>query len=695
MIKPNAIRSFCRLLLATLLVGGAAFLTSPLVAQQVPDTSADNPSDSVSDDATHRLTVADVEAELAVIESDSSMADATKDLLRTKYRRAIEALKQAAEHQTKSEEYRQAIESAPDQADDQRAQLKALPKVENAADVTESGSTEDLQKAISSQQASLNALNDDLAAMTKELNRMRVRPAEISGRLPEAQGELSDVRTQLTSPKHPEDASLSNVADRIFLQAVEARLLAELELLKAEQLSHSAREDLLGAKHELLTRQGQNDEAALTSLESFVHQRLVKEAEDVGSMADTTPEEVPESARELAIEVPALAAQLMEVVETSKRVSGAHDRVATQFRSLTAEYEIIRDQVDLGGTGEAMARLLFNLQNRVHAMEVYAANLMKGVPTLQKTRLAQLKIEKGIDSQPDRERQFSDESSVVVARLVAGRAEALETLRTQYQVLIPALTALEANHRQLLDKADEVSRYTAEKLFWIRGFPSVSIATISEIPVGFRWIFQSAHGEEFVGAIQEMVGRSPFRSAGIALVLVGLVLMRRRMIGSLERTGVEIRRISTDRYGLTVAALLWTILLAAPFPLALAFLHRTLGQVFDPSDWLRGVTYGLRWAARITFIVGFIAELCRPGGLAVAHFGWKEEPLIRVRSAMFWFSVVYIPALLMTAGTCYGDASEFAGGLGRISFVLSHIWVAFVIWRSLRLSDLLRAWRDR
>ncbi len=153
---------------------------------------------------------------------------------------------------------------------------------------------------------------------------------------------------------------------------------------------------------------------------------------------------------------------------------------------------------------------------------------------------------------------------------------------------------------------------------------------------------------------------------------------------ALEQTGVQIRRISTDRFSHTGKALAITVLLALPLPLLLGYTGWALRQTAASSDWMRGVAKGLPFAAVVALFATFTVVVCRPNGLGGAHFKWRHESLAAYRKAVFWFTVVYIPLMLVTVSCAYGNASQYFPSLGRISFLLAHAWMAIVLWRLFR-----------
>ena len=673
------------------LFGATIFSAIPLVAQ-VADTPADGQAVSANSQTTPDLNLEKIEAGLAAIEADAGLEDTVKGLLREKYTQAIKALKESADFATKAAEYRKSIESAPDEAAKHRDQLKALPSAANAAEVTAEGSNEDLQKDIDFRRAALNGLNADLASIKSELTHVKGRPVQIVARLAEAEHELSDVGKRLASPELAQDAaSPGRVADRILLQVSQLRLVTELEMLKQEQLSLAVREDLLQARHELLTRQVENAAAALTALDQSLQQRLSSEVSRVISLSETLLQDLPkgdESARELAVEVQALAKEFEAVVEDLKKVNAAQDYVTTRLEDLTDEYEGIREQLDLGGRGRAIAQVLFELQSRAFRARADMATIH--LPSLDETRLASFQVKARIRRQPEVEKQFAEQSSDAVGRLVAARSDVLEKLKTQYWTLIRALAVLEGDARQYRDKAFEVRDFVAEQLFGfgMRSCDPINPKTLIDLPGGLRWAFQSDHWRELGAALQETVARTPLRSIGILLVVAVLLVTRRRLGAALDDTGVKIRRISTDRYAHTGKALVWTVLLAIPVPLVIGVLGWALGQTANPSDWMRGITYGLRIATSVTLAAGFAVAVCRSGGLGSAHFGWKEETLRQFRNAIIRFTVAYVPVLLLVTGCTFGDASQYFDSVREtIGFMLIHLWMAIVIWRLFRSSD--------
>ncbi|MGI9427796.1 MAG: mechanosensitive ion channel domain-containing protein, partial [Bythopirellula sp.] len=480
-------------------------------------------------------------------------------------------------------------------------------------------------------------------------------------------------------------------ADRLLLQSGEIMLQNELEMLNQEQLSQAVREELLASQQALLMRQIENSEAALKTMVVLLEQHLSTEAKRVSSLANTIPQDLPEDDQEsqaLAAEVGGLAQEFEKVVENLKTATAAHDDVARQLELLNREYDSIREQLKLGGGGSAMAQVLFNLESRIHDARTVATTVQ--LPTLGETRLARLQVEDKLRGQLDIEKQFADRSSGAIKRLVDTRQEVLAKLQTQYGSLTRALALLDIEHRKYQETAKEITAYVHEQLFGfsMRSVPPISAQTVTDLPTGLRWEFQRRHWVEFGGALRGVVTRMPVLTTMVVLAVALLLLARRRIGAALERTGEKTRRISTDHYAYTVQALVWTLLLAVPLPLLIGFLSWVLMQTPGPSDWARGVIfYGFRNAMWITLALTWVSAVCRGGGLGAIHFRWDEQLLPPCRRAIFLFAVVYIPADLLTCSTLFGDASDHFHSVGRVSFIVAHVWTAIVLWHLLRSSD--------
>ncbi len=670
------------------------------------------------DDSSSGLTVDSVQAALDELEKNSSIDSSAKDLLRPKYTEAVENLKTAAANTAQAKEYQAAITTAPDEVKKLKSELQKLPSVQDAEErargETDGLSSGKIQDLLNSKRTSVAGLNDELAKVTAELARVKLRPAEINERLPKAESELDVTREELASPdKAADPASPVRVVDRIMLGATESQLLSELEMLKQERLSQSIRQELLQAQQNLLTQKLENAKAAVTVFETSKNKILKAEADEIGSKIKAILEEIPEDdlkARELANEAQELVKELDKAIENLKLVSIAKDGVTARLNRLTEEHQYVTAQLKLGGSGNVISQLLFVLRNRI-LRRADNSDLTKQLPQLDESRLADLQTGQKIRRQDEFELEYADRISGSwdasqsekpnlekpdLDELLQLRRDVLAKLQSQQKTMVSRLSELKGDYDRYKTKSETVLEFVYEQLFWIRSFSPVSTATLTDLPDGVNWVFNREHLEALGRAQANMVRRVPFQFYGFLFVIGLLLVMRGRFIAALEQSGVKTRRISTDQYKFTVQALLWTFLLAAPIPLLLTFLWWTLEPSTNTNEWLRGVANGLTEAIWLTLLLGFVIAACRPGGLGIVHFRWKKQPVKRVKKVILAFGIVYVLALLVTDSTLFGELSaQYGGNVGRISFMLAQVWTLIVLWRLFGTRDGVLATLDQ
>lgn len=665
------------------------FLFLPLVGSAQEAGKAKEVDSAAAARTGDKIDLAQTQAAWEAIESDAAVEAAVKDLIRPKFKAAIEDLQQAGQYQDASTTFRGSIESAPVEAATKRAEASQLPTEQQASRITETfDSIEDLQRSINARTASLESRSDELDKVQTELRGLEEeRPSWINTRIPEIQTELSKTRSNLQVPELSEEAtSLGRIADRTVLLARQAKLEAELEMLKQEKLSLSAREDLLEARANWLTRLVANETSAINTLKQQEQERLEREAKRAGNVIQSSKDSIPQNdiaAQQLVQEVQALAELFDTLVSQNANVNAAQSEVSETLKTLDEDYERLSRELAVEGAGATMAQMAFDLQESLIASDRYGLANLDSLPTLESMRLNSIQVGKGLRDQASVEVKFANHQSFAIDQLLSTRKELLDKLQSRYKRMIPAMIKLEASRKQLANRNEEVHKSISEQLVWIRSSPPLKFEDLTSLPTGLRWLFSVDHWLEFRSALGQAYRRTPFRFLGVLSLLMVLLAFRPRIIRSLEATGQATRRISTDRYGLSWEALIWTILLAAPLSIALFFLAWVFSTAASTSVWMRGLADGAPNAARIALLLAFACELCRPGGLGNAHFRWQQTTLDALRRTLFQFGIVYIPAGLILSSTLYGEASSYCDGIGRVSIIFSKLWTCFLIWRHL------------
>jgi potassium efflux system protein len=664
----------------------AAIGDSAAVSRQQPENSKVELTD-LGDPESTAPTLAELEGMLAALEADATIRDTLKPVLREKYEQAIESVKITTEFAATADEYRDAIRSGPERIVALRDRAQA-PESSVGVQPVDAGATADtLRSELEALGAQLVALEEEKSRVVAELARIRDRSHSIVARTAGVESELSEIRPRLASfDKAADPSSPTTRADKLLLQARVARFEQELEMLREEQRSQPVREELLLARQALLARQIEDAETGVARVEATLGRRLAEQVDRIRSAVERVPESElrrsPE-ARTLTEEVEALAAELEGVVANARRASAARDDMDSWLDAILTEFAIVREQLEHGTGGRTMVQVLFELDRRcIDAPEVLQEI---SVPSVDDVRLASLRIRNRLRAVRDGERGSAPDASTTLAGLRAVRHEALEDLDRQYQILVRELARLEQGERNYLEQVRRVREYIAAQLFGfgLRSSPPLDLDTFASLPEAVAWEFRAEHGRELARGLASVATRRPFTSLGIVLLVVVLGAVRGRILRALEAIATHVRRTSTDRYGHTARAMLWTVLLAIPIPIVFGYVGWALAGLPSLSDWMWGLTAGLQRAAWILLAASLASAVVLPAGLGVAHFGWNSRTMDRLRAAIFRAAAVYIPAFVLTLSCSFRDASLYFDSLGRVSFLVAHLWVAFVLYRVL------------
>ena len=135
-----------------------------------------------------------------------------------------------------------------------------------------------------------------------------------------------------------------------------------------------------------------------------------------------------------------------------------------------------------------------------------------------------------------------------------------------------------------------------------------------------------------------------------------------------------------DQFRYTFEALMITLFLAAPLPLLFVLLGYPLLVHPDTSLFVNGVGQALLAIARWVMLFEFVRVLCRPNGLAAAHFSWRPSAVIALRR---WMPMLYwqLPFALVFIVVWRDGDEQNAGLLGWASYLVLALLFWLFVWR--------------
>ncbi len=687
-MKTTTFRAFPAIL------GIAALFVLRLASAQIPQPDPADESAQSQGEEVAELSTSTLEERLSAIEQDSTLQDATKEVLISKYRAALQSLEQADVNRSRTVEYREASQSAPRESAELTRQLEELPSPEEAANIEAPAEPDQLGTEVELRRTSLLDLDSQLESVDGELSQVTQRPAAIAVRLPKAQDELSAAENALGLLGEAVADTPSRAAERARLQALQIGLTAEVAMLRSEQSSQSARETRLAAQRNLLLKRRENERAVLTALEDQLQQQRLTASERLRQQVTQLATQFPEAsgdAAQLIANLEILALELQKLTQMLENLDAEFDEVSTSFDLASGKYRRIREQVKLGGLAGTFGQTLIAQYRTMGNPRELELSIKARQQTLREVRLAEFEIEARLAEQAQWEQRIGADGPEAEKQLLATRKDALGMLQTNYREVIDDLLRIDSKSRDLQELILEFRGFLNEKLFWIRSAPAAGLEVLRDLPGSVAWLFSAKHGSQFESSLTGIPRRHPFLCPLAVVILAALLATRRRVAACLTARGKQVRRISTDRYSHTLAALAGTLLLTAPVPLALGFLGWALVRDPGAGGWLQGLGLGMLWATMFLGFVSFLSSCGRSGGLAHPHFEWGETTAKRLCSNSLKLFVPYVALLLVTSSTLFASDPQQLRSLGRVCFIVAQMWLTAGLWRLLQPSDGLLA----
>lgn len=632
------------------------------------------------------IKVADIESRLSALEK-SELEQGVKDALTKKFEAAMDAVKSEEASRLKESEFSESIQLAPKETEQVLRRTGELPTVEEAVELEFPDDVEGLRKMLETRRASLGTLDSNLNAAQQQLERVRARPSEMSVRLPAAYDELAELNAKVAAlPPAKATESFLKDSERMLLLAEREALSAEIGMLQQEQLSQEVRETLTLAKRDLSKRLVENEKAVVAAIEERLEKQRSEEAQQLKEqtleMTDDLSGDGP-AIRELGEELEALSGKVSRSASSLAEANRLQNEARRKLDVLNHELSRIKSQVELGGLEGGFSQRAIERLRALPNDRVVVLAINEHEKELSEVRLADLEAEQMVGDRA-LEDKLTSSTDPKVSRMLVLRGELIETLRANYLAHIRELTLLISNEQSFRSQVENFRVYLTGKLFWMKSSPPIGRSFFTDLPNAIKWVFSGKHGREGFVSIRQEVLNHPVQAGMVALLVIALLVIRPRIVSALKTCGHKSRRISTDAYRHTVKALGYTILLALPIPLVIGFLGWVVTRYSGDSEWVRGMGRGLGWVALIVVVSEFLRAVTRIGGLGDVHFRWDDDRMHKLRKVFSSIIIVYVPALLVVGTTVFNKSSDHFDSLGRLCFIISHLWIAFLVIRALR-----------
>ncbi|WP_448509668.1 mechanosensitive ion channel domain-containing protein [Immundisolibacter sp.] len=629
---------------------------------------------------------------LAAVQADPSLGEAERGAVVAQLQAAQSALEDAAAQNAEREQLLRSVQRAPGRiAALHNASSPQLPSPPSGADVT------NLSAALAEAQAALEAALAERDRWDRRVQSLTQAPITLQAQLTEARANLQALDTAASS--EPAAGALAD-ATALARAARRSALLAGIALREEQLRTVEVRRELAQAERDAAERQAaalQDQVSALSARLSAARQALARQELDdaealVASTADADP-----LVREAAARLAELTRELAGVLQADDQTGAAIEQVQARQGEVEALYRAAQAQLELAELGGTLTQALHNQRLRLprpgdYRRDAAARNRDIGEARLRQLGLAEQRRALGLPYQRAdelvRQRQppLEEDQRVALRQQLGGllraQADLMGRLDNAYGRRIALLSDLGRRQQQLLQVAQNYASLLDRRLLWTPDVDPLGLAWLRAWPPAAHELLQPARWAELPAALVTTLVTRPLAALALLLPLV-LLALRGRLRQQQLADALRLVDIHRDSAWYTALSLVYTALHELPWPLLMYLLGRLLACGSAEATLADASGAALSGMAPAVFVLGFMRELARNGGVLDAHYQWQATARQIVRRQVVRLRLLAVPAGLLVIFTeRLGQAAPRAT-IGRLAFVAFSLGLAIFLWRTL------------
>ncbi len=374
-----------------------------------------------------------------------------------------------------------------------------------------------------------------------------------------------------------------------------------------------------------------------------------------------------------------------------------------KLAALRAERSKVEARVAVAGATESVGLLLWRERAGLPSDESLQEGLRRRRDQLGELQLRLLDYDEQALTADDAEARAAEQlellpSSVSAAQrapfddalrlLLAERVRLLTELRDLGRRYLEVLLDVEARQSSVAEETAAFRNFITTHVMWLRSATPLDGVSPRKVLTdswdALRWL---VHPRNWSGLLAALVADARHRPlvASCCLALIALLVrlrwpMRRR----LESVATLVSRSATDSFALTLEALACTLVLALAWPVVWWLFSWRLSVCATGGDFEQSIGAALRHLVTPAFGLAFVHKLCRPRGLGEAHFHWAPGVTRSLRWTVRLLTLIWLPAMFVTAVLSHHRNDAWEESLGRLTFVLAAIATTLICRRVLR-----------
>jgi potassium efflux system protein len=642
-----------------------------------------------------------VEARIVATESDPDLAGEAKTALLPLYRETLSNLREIETNRARADAFEEQARTAPEQTERLSERTATALRADAPPDlgVGPEAPRDRIEDQLKQAQADLAAAQAGHAELERQLVYLQERPPAIRQSLKAAAEQQDIIVAALQAGTAREAGASAYAAGAVQAQAkrwvLETRyvaLSAEIGALDQELIGLPLRLNLVAARRDAESADALRIGRRVEGLKALARARREAQARQAQMQAERMVQATagldPALAR-LAGQNAARVAELEATAEQGDRLDAEQQQAQALAKRIEASFKRMRTAKAVGMPTEGLGQVLLEeraaLPNaavyarRVRDLEqqVAAVNLARLRHLQERQRLADSAIagQSAAGSPPPAASQAGESAAArdLKGELTGQRAALLDRLLAAEGKHLERLRRLRTADTQVLDAARGYDAFLREQLFWLPTGPENRLADLAHLSGEAGNLFSADRWSALVPGLRTQLAASPAFWVVLALAVV-LAWRRGALIAAIRGSALPLASPDTDGFRHTLKALLLSLALAAPLPLALGAIGWMLLEAAHGSGLSPALGDYLARPVPILYVLLALRAICLPGGLAIGHFRWPESDVRRFEGELRWLGWSLVPIFYILYGAMGLDPVAAGGPVARVAG-----WVAALL----------------
>ncbi len=648
-----------------------------------------------------RVDAAQLEAQIRRIEASSQLDAETKSEILNLYRDAHSKLEEEQKWERKEARYIGQNRGAAEELSRLKTDLGKTPPA--AQFMIRAGVTlEELEKELSRQENILKEAQSTSKKAREQIKRRASVIVESPKQIAAAKQELEGIQENLEALDVDQGVPELVLARRAPLDVKRQVLNRKIAALEQELSFFEAHGELLTARRDDAAREVDRAKAIVNEYRAIVGDRRRSEAQAAQAHAAKVREDIRGRFPVLNGYVEqntALAQELARIASDIGIAEARLQKIESEFAELESDFADVRRQAESASFSQNFGVLLRNKRAslpdlREHRRErrlreeiIADAEYRADVNQTSRAELSDLQA--GVDSRFDSHAAKVNEGERPALRrqletLLREQRDLFYKLWEDYSRYLGVLVALDTRQGLLIQQTDDFAHFIDERILWTGSGRPLDFQELHTAAASTRWLVDPANWGGLFDAAYAAAGAHWVSVGSGAILILALLLPRRRLRGRLAELSERAAHPWHASLADTIASLVYTILLALPWPLLLWTAGRLLSNGADAPDFSKHVGAAMQSTALVWFPLLLLFQICRINGLASAHFGWPASTAGRLRAGLRWIMLIGLPFLAVASIMNHQPVAERRESLGRLAFMAGMLVLAFFLYRLFR-----------